>query len=73
MVALWARTSSGYFENRDIEFHISQNHHKAFQNKTGSVVGTSLVGDSGPCGRIVGCIPLVGWYKVQNIHLVGRD
>ena len=73
MVASWARMGSGYFDYRDIEFHKSQNHHKTFQYKTGSVAGTSLVGDSGPFGRVTGCIPLVGWYKVQYIHLVGRD
>ena len=73
MVASWARTGFGYFEHRDIDFHISQNRHKAFQCKTGSVVGTSPVGDFGPFGRIASCIPLVGWYKVQYIHLVGRD
>ena len=73
MAALWARTGSKYFEQRDIDFRVSQNRHKAFQCKTGSVADTSLVGDSSPFGRVVGCIPLVGWYKVQNIHLVGRD
>lgn len=73
MVALWARMGSGYCEHRNIEFHISQNHHKAFQSITGSVAGTSLVGDSGPFGRTAGCIPLVGGHKVQYIHLVGRD
>ena len=73
MVASLARTGSGYFEHRDIDFRISQNRHKAFQCETGSVVGTSLVGDSGPFGQVAGCIPLVSWHKVQYIHLVGRD
>ena len=63
---------SGYFENRDIEFHISQNHHEAFQYKTGSVVDTSPVGDFGPFGQRTSCIPLVGWCEVRYICLVGR-
>ena len=63
---------SGYFDYRDIELHISQNHHEAFQYRIGSVADTSPVGDFGPFGRKNGYIPLVGWCKVWCIYLVGR-
>ena len=66
MAALLVQTGSGYSDYKDIGFHITQSHHKAFWNKVGSLVDMSPVGDFGPFGWETTYIPPFGvrWYMV---------
>ena len=63
MEALLVKMGYGYSDYKDIGFHITQSHHKAFRNKVGPLVDMSPIGDFGPFGRGIAYIPLfgVGW------------
>ena len=67
MAALLVQTGSGYSNYKDIGFHITQSHHEAFQNKVGSLVNTSPIGDFGSFGRRTRYIPPfgVGWFMLR--------
>ena len=58
------QTGSKYSSYKDIDFHTTQNHHKASRNNVGSYFDMSPVGDFGPFGRETEHIPPfgVGWY-----------
>ena len=59
----------------DIDLHLDQNHHKAFQNKGCSHTDTSPVGDSNPFGWETNYILSfeADWYKAWYILLVLKD
>ena len=63
MAVSLVQTGSGYSDYKDIGFRITQSHHEAFQNKVGSLVDTSPVGDFVLFGRRTVYIPPfgVGW------------
>ena len=63
MAALFMQMGSGYSDYKDIGFRITQSHHEAFQNKVGSYVDISPIGDFGPFGWETAYIPPsgVGW------------